>query len=162
MQTLRNKGKAQRNTTMKISALKEVKEFTEYTLHSRPDWREVAENIERGSDDFEVDNVRFIRDSEIDKILAEELENDPYILGCSTAWFIADSTDIDRELIEALQDAEAYEALGNLIIKGCDMVNFANSYAVNADGYGRHFNHYDGGEEELNISGVTYLVFDNH
>ena len=147
---------------MKISALKEVKEFTEYTLHSQPDWREVVENIESGYDDFEVDNVRFIKDSQIDKILAEELENDPYILGSFTAWFIADSTDIDLEVIEALQDAEAYEALGKLIIKSCNMVDFANSYAVNADGYGSHFNHYDGGEEELDVNGVTYLVFDNH
>jgi len=146
---------------MKFSALKEVKEFTEYTLHSQPDWREVVENIEAKWDDFEVDNVRFIKDSEIDRILAEELENDLYCLGCFTAWFIADFTGIDLDVIEALQDAEAYEALGNLIIKSCDLEYFASAYA-SVDGYGHHFNRYDGGEEELNVNGVTYLVFDNH
>jgi len=146
---------------MKISALKEVKEFTEYTLHSQPDWREVAKNIESGYDDFEVDNVRFIKYSEIDKILADELEDDPYILGCFTAWFIADATDLDLDVIEALQEAEAFEALGKLIIKSCNMVDFAQDYA-SADGYGHHFNSYDFSEEELTVNGVTYLVFDNH
>ena len=146
---------------MKFSALKEVKEFTEYTLHSQPDWREVVENIEAKWDDFEVDNVRFIKDSEIDKILADELENDLYCLGCFTSSFIADFTGIDLDVIEALQDAEAYEALGKFIVKSCDLEYFASAYA-SVDGYGHHFNRYDGGEEELNVNGVTYLVFDNH
>jgi len=146
---------------MKFSALKEVKEFTEYTLHSQPDWREVVENIEAKWDDFEVDNVRFIKDSEIDKILADELENDLYCLGCFTSSFIADFTGIDLDVVEALQEAEAFEALGKLIVKSCDLEYFASAYA-SVDGYGHHFNRYDGGEEELNVNGVTYLVFDNH
>ena len=143
---------------MKISDLKTVKEFT---MYSQPDWREVAKNIESGYDDFEVDEVRFIKDSEIDKILAEELENDLYCLGCFTSSFIADVADIDLDVVEALQEAEAYEALGKLIIKSCNMVDFASAYA-SSDGYGAHFNPYDGGEGELTVNGVTYLVFDNH
>ena len=146
---------------MKYSQVKAIKAFTEYTLHSQPDWREVVTELAAGSSDFWIGDVRFIKYSEIDKILAEELENDPYILGCFTAWFIADSTDLDLEVIEALQEAEAYEALGKLIIKSCNMVDFAQDYA-SADGYGHHFNIYDGGEEELTVNGVTYLVFDNH
>ena len=146
---------------MKYSQVKAIKAFTEYTLHSQPDWREVVTELAAGSSDFWSDGVRFIRYSEIDKILAEELESEPYILGCFTAWFIADATDLDLDVIEALQDAEAFEALGKLIIKSCNMVDFAQDYA-SADGYGHHFNSYDFSEEELTVNGVTYLVFDNH
>jgi len=146
---------------MKYSQVKAIKAFTEYTLHSQPDWREVVTELATGSSDFWSDGVRFIRYSEIDKILAEELQSDPYILGSFTAWFIADSTDLDLEVIEALQEAEAFEALGKLIVKSCNMVDFSQDYA-SADGYGHHFNIYDGGEEELTVNGVTYLVFDNH
>jgi len=33
---------------------------------------------------------------------------------------------------------------------------------VSADGYGHHFNGYDGSEEEINLLGTDYIVFDNH
>ena len=146
---------------MKFSDLKTTEEFTEYTLHSQPDWREVAKFIEHGWDDFEVDNVRFIKDSQIDKILAEELENDLYMLGCFNANFLACFISLPEKSIATLQDADQFEVIGELVADGCDMEDFASAYA-SADGYGHHFNQYDGGEEELNVNGVTYLVFDNH
>ena len=114
---------------MKYSQVKAIKAFTEYTLHSQPDWREVVTELATGSSDFWIGDVRFIKYSEIDKILADELQSDLYCLGCFTAWFIADATDLDLDVIEALQDAEAFEALGKLIIKSCNMIDFNNQFA---------------------------------
>lgn len=41
------------------------------------------------------------------------------------------------------------------------MVEFAQAYS-SVDGYGHHFNSYDGNEEEITINGNDYIVFDNH
>ena len=145
---------------MKYSQTKQVKSFCE-SLHSEPDWREVIGNISQGLDDFEVDNVRFINSDSIDSIQQEELSNDLYHLGCFNACFIAEVTGIDQDVIEAMQKVEAYEAVGKLIISMGKLEELQQSYA-SADGYGHHFNRYDGNEEELRIDGKMYHVFDNH
>lgn len=145
---------------MKFSECKAIKSFCA-DLHSEPAWFEVAQNIIDDKDDFEVDNVRFIKSDCIDSILAEELGNDDYLLGCFNAWFIADVTDIDTDVIEAMQKAEAYEAVGKLI-KSLDRLEVLASTYASADGYGHHFNGYDGDEEELRVAGTLYHVFDNH
>jgi len=144
---------------MKFSSVKQVIEFCN-DLDSTPDWRDVIGHIESGDDDFEVGNVRFIKADAIDKIQQEEMENDLYILGCFNAWFIADAIGIDTDVIEAMQKAEAFEAIGKLIISLGKLEEMQASYA-SADGYGHHFNHYDGNEEEIEIEGVSYYVFDN-
>ncbi len=140
---------------MKYSHIKRIRQFCE-SLTSEPDWREVARNIENGEYDFEVDNVRFIKESAIDEIQCEELSSDLYILGCFNAWFLADVLDIDQDVIEAMQKAEAYEALGKLIVSMCKLPELQAAYA-SADGYGHHFNRYDGNQEEI----AGYYVFDN-
>ena len=144
---------------MKYSELKTIKNFCE-SLTSAPDWREVVAEIGAGSADFEVDNVRFINSADIDRVQQEELSNDEYILGCFNAWFIADVPDIDQDVIEAMQKVEAYEAVGKLIISLGKLAELQAAYA-SADGYGHHFNHYDGNEEELSVNGETFHVFDN-
>lgn len=131
------------------------------TLHYEPDFREVMGCLEDGETDFEVNNVRFISDETILEVLAEELSNDEYILGCFSSRFISDQTGVDRDVIDAMQKAEAFEAVGKLILSLCDMEAFAEAY-VSADGYGHHFNHYDGNEEEITYNGTLYHVFDNH
>lgn len=131
------------------------------TLHSEPDFREVIGCIEDGETDFEVDDVRFISDETILEVLAEELSSDEYMLGCFASWFIADQTGVDSDVIDAMQKAEAFEAVGKLILSLCDMEAFAEAYA-SADGYGHHFNRYDGSEEEITYNGTLYHVFDNH
>lgn len=144
---------------MKYSQIKAIKSFCE-SLCSTPDYKEVLQNILDGSEDFEVDNVRFINSDSIDQILAEELSNDDYILGCFNAGFIADCIGIDADVIEAMQKAEAFEAIGKLI-KSLDKVEtMAKAYA-SADGYGHHFNSYDFGEEELRVNAELFHVFDN-
>jgi len=105
-------------------------------------------------DDIEGGEVRVIKMSEIDQILADELENDSYILGCFNADFISAQTDFDIELVQACQTGEAYEALGNAIVKACNMIEFGQAYS-NADGYGHHFAGYDHEEHEAN----EYYIF---
>ena len=145
---------------MKYSELKKIKFFCD-DLHYDPDWREVLESALSGDDSFEVDNVRFIAEDSIDAIQCDELESDLYTLGCFNAWFLADVTGLDSEVIEAMKSAEAFEALGNLVISMGKLSDLQQAYA-SADGYGHHFNRYDGGEEEIMINGRLFLVFDNH
>lgn len=145
---------------MKYSEVKKVKDFCDGLLSS-PCYREVVSNISYGVDDFEVNNVRFIKDDEILKVMSEDLESDPYVLGCFLAWFIVEQTGFPLALVEACQKGDAYEALGEAIINSVDMESFAEAYA-RADGYGHHFNRYDGNEEELFIGDIMYHVFDNH
>jgi hypothetical protein len=142
---------------MKYSQVKQIKTFCN-DLFSTPDYREVIEHI--GEDDFTVDNVRFILSTAIDDIQQDELSNDEYILGCFNAWFIADVLDIDLDVIEAMQKAEAFEAIGKLIIRMGKLPELQESYA-RADGYGHHFNGYDFEQEEITVDGLTYFVFDN-
>lgn len=144
---------------MKFSEIKTVRKFCE-SLTSSPDWREVIESIESGEDDFEVDGVRFISDSTIDQIQQDELSSDEYILGCFNASFLAGILNIDQDVIDAMQKAEAYEAVGKLIISLGKLEELQAEYA-SADGYGHHFNSYDFGEEELMIGESFYHVFDN-
>lgn len=145
---------------MKYSEAKQIRTFCS-GLFSDPDWREVVENIEAQEDDFEVDGVRFIADSAIDAILQDELEGDEYILGCFNAWFIADVLEIDCDVIEAMQKAEAFEAVGKLIISMGKLPELQAAYSA-ADGYGHHFNRYNSSEEEISVNGTLYHVFDNH
>lgn len=145
---------------MKLSTIRTIKQFC-HGLHSEPCWREVLENILDGETNFEVDNVRFITDDTILRVLADELVSDDYLLGCFSALFIAGQTDWPIALIEAAQKGGEYEALGQAVAENCDMEAFAEAYA-SVDGYGHHFNHYDSSEEELNVNGVLFHVFDNH
>lgn len=144
---------------MKYSQIKSIREFCE-SLSSSPDWKEVTRNIIDDNQDFEVDNVRFINSESIDEIQCDELASDEYCLGCFNDWFIADILDIPLDAIQAIQKAEAYEALGKMIISMGKLEELQQEYA-RVDGYGHHFNHYDGNEEELRIDGQIYHVFDN-
>lgn len=144
---------------MKFSQIKAIRAFT-LSLVSEPCFREVVEQASINTNDFEVNNVRFIAAHAIDEIQAEELTNDLYCLGCFNASFIAPMLNLDQEWIELIQEAEGFEKLGKYIQNNCDMVEFAMEYS-SADGYGHHFNRYDHSQEEITIDGVDYLVFDN-
>jgi len=109
--------------------------------------KEIIEEILNEEVDFELFNYRFIHKDEIDEILVDELESDPYILGCFTPGFIADNTSLSCEIIEALQEAGKFEEIGQYIIDNEDLNSFAEAF-VCADSYGHHFSHYDGYEHE--------------
>ena len=145
---------------MKYSDIKQVKQFCD-ALFSTPDWREVVRSIDNGETDFEVGGVRFINSNSIDSIQQDELAGDEYVLGCFNAWFLADVLGIDQGVIESMQKAEAYTAIGKLIISGGKLEDLQQAYA-SVDGYGHHFNRYDFSEDELSINGGTFHVFDNH
>jgi hypothetical protein len=147
---------------MKYSTIKTVKSFCE-VLHSEPCYREVVENLAAGYDDFEVNNVRFIKDDSILSIMADEIFSDEYILGCFNASFIAENSSLNYELVKACQESDAFQAIGKALndtMSDSEKESFCEGYA-SADGYGHHFNHYDGNGEELRINGVLYHVFDN-
>lgn len=143
-----------------FSQIKTIKSFCENELFSAPCYREVLEEILDGSNDFEIDNVRFIKESEIVSILAEELGSDESILGYFNADFLSRHVNAPEELIKCAQQGEQFEMLGEWVGKTADMEALAEDYA-SCDGYGHHFNSYDGSEEELIIGDLTYLVFDN-
>ena len=111
------------------------------------DTMEVLRNMENLDSDFEVGNYRFIHTDDIDEVQRDELSSDEYMLGCFNASFLASVLDIDQDVIEAMQKAEAYEAVGKLVLSMDKLEELQQDY-VKWDGYGHHFNHYDGNEIE--------------
>lgn len=110
------------------------------------DWREAVESMLEDEKDIHVGNYRLIHEDAILDVLAEELESDPYVLGCFLSTFLSDVTGWPVELIKAAQKGEAFEALGEAIISSGFIRKLAEK-TVAWDGYGHHFSHYDGSEE---------------
>ena len=127
---------------MKFSEIKEVRELVGHN------WRDVVESISMEEDDFEVDLHRFIRMDKIDEIQQNELSWEPYLLGCFTDWFLAGILNLDVDIIKELQKAEAYEALGKMVLSMDKLEELQEQY-VSCDGYGHHFAHYDHNEHEI-------------
>jgi hypothetical protein len=147
---------------MKYSQIKALKSFCE-DQHSMPDWKDVLSNLQNNEDDFTVDNVRFIADDNILSIMADDIFSDNYCLGCFNASFIASNSNLNFELVEACQQAEAFEAIGKALNDTLDQdgkESFCEAYA-SADSYGHHFNGYDFSESEYRFNGKLYHVFDN-
>ena len=138
---------------MKLAQLRDVKNLSnELDI----DFRELTEQITDENNDFEIDNYRFIKVSEIDAIQQDELKSDLYSLGCFNADFIEDNTNLSLKVIQALQKAEAFEELGELIV---DDIETIQSEYVRMDGYGHHFGRYDGNEHETVLNDVEYYYF---
>lgn len=116
---------------------------------------EVLSFINDESPDFEVNDHRFIRVDAIDHIQVEELGCDEYVLGCFNASFLAEILEIDVCVIEAMQNSEAFDAVGKLVISLNKLDAVQEGYK-SADGYGHHFAHYDHNEHEI---GADYLAF---
>lgn len=144
---------------MKYTDCKKIKQLCD-SLFSAPNWREVVSHISTSDYDFEVDGVRFINSADIDRIQQDELSSDLYILGCFNPSFLSGIIGVSVSALEKMQKAEAFEGIGELIISGGYLPEVQAEYAL-YDGYGHHFNRYDGGEEELRADGETYHVFDN-
>lgn len=142
---------------MEVTQYSEVKSLFNELLDlgfDSHDVKDIIKDISEGYQDFELANHRFISQEVIDITLEEELSSDLYLLGCFNASFVADITGLPIEMIEACQEANAYEAIGKGILAMESLAALAKGYQE-ADGYGHHFAHYDG--ECLEISG--YYVF---
>jgi len=139
----------------------QIKEFCAM-LFSGPDADEVIAHIEADDNDFEVDGVRFIEDAAIDRIQQDELASDEYVLGCFADWLIADITGIDVDAVKDIQKSGQHDELGNIILTMPGALERLQAEYVRYDGYGAHFNHYNGEEDELRVNGNLYHVFDNH
>jgi len=111
-----------------------------------------------GQDDYSHnDDWRVIHQDSIDAIQSEELGNDDYLLGCFNASFLASVLDIDVDVIQSMQEAEAYEAIGKLI-NSMDKIEELQTRYSTMDGYGHHFAHYDHETHEI---GDYYLFRTN-
>lgn len=139
--------------TLSFSQLKNIYSFC--SDNGIDDVREVVENIVNEESDFEVNDYRFIDESEIDEIQQDELKSDLYVLGCFTDWFISDHTSLSIKAVKALQKAEAYEAIGEMMAENIEEVQ--SDYA-SEDGYGHHFSSYDGNTLEDLLS-LGYYAF---
>ena len=138
---------------MKLAQLRDVKNLSnELDI----DFRELTEQITDENNDFEMEDYRFIKVSEIDTIQQDELKSDLYILGCFVDRFIADNTNLSLKVVQALQKAEAFEELGELML---DDIETLQSEYVSMDGYGHHFGRYDGNEYEITLNDVEYYYF---
>lgn len=103
---------------------------------------------DNGDSGSECDCWRFIHESVIDEIMADELENDPELLGMFNADFLARVTGWPEALISAAQKGEQWDAIGEGVVDGGYVPALARAYAY-ADGYGHHFAHYDFETHEL-------------
>ena len=131
---------------MKYSQIKQIK--ADCSDIGVDDWKQVIIEMDNGTNDFTVDNYQFIHKEDIDRIFEDSLSSDAYMLGCFTSWFIADNSSLSFDIVEALQEAGKYEAIGQHIIDNDDLTTFAEA-AISADGYGHFFGHYDGNEYEI-------------
>lgn len=102
--------------------------------------------MSEGLDDVTLDlggsEWRFIREDHIDQIMQEELAADTYVLGCFHADFLARILYIDIGVLESMQKAEAFDAVGKLILSMGKLEQLQSAYK-DLDGYGHHFAHYD-------------------
>lgn len=133
----------------------------DYSLKELIDTLADVSGMVEQQDDFMLDlpsgEVRVIRQSAIDKVQQEELESSTYLLGCFNACFIADILEIDTDVIQTMQQAEVFEAIGKLIISTGKLEKLQAEYA-SQDGYGHHFASYDHEEHE---SGDFYIFRTN-
>ena len=144
---------------MKTSSLNftELKNIVSIANNYGVDKKELLENIENENNDFEVDNYRFILESDAEEIAKNMYECDAYMLGCFNDWFIADNCNINCRAVQALQKAEAFTELGEMMLdNGID--ELISEYC-RLDGYGHVFGSYDGNNDEVTINGDLYIVF---
>ena len=112
--------------------------------------------------DHSTRNWRIIDSNHIDNILAEEIADDTYMLGCFQAWVIADATGWPISLVEAAQKAELFSEIGEGMTE--EQINEVAEIYAQHDGYGHHFATQDGDEHEIYVtesgkSKLRYYLF---
>lgn len=130
---------------MTFTVSENIRSQVEESLGSADDLDQVINTLE-GEGDGQTEHARFIHEDVIDNVMQEELKGDPYVLGCFNAAFVSRVTGWPVALIEAAQQGEAYGPLGETLINENYVESLAKEYAL-ADGYGHHFNSWDGSED---------------
>jgi hypothetical protein len=126
--------------------------------------REIASEIivEGGNDctlSIDGEEWRVIDSEDIDQIMRDELEGDTYVLGCASSWFLADVLGMSTAAVEAIQNAECFGALGEMVLSMGKLGDYQQGI-VRHYGYGPHFAHYDGAEHDIpEIDGRRYIAF---
>lgn len=139
----------------------EVKGLMKDYSMDRTDLELFIDELLFNEDDFTIGKYRFISESAIDKIMQDELGSDEYVLGCFNSWFLASVLGIDEDVITEMQKCEAFTAIGKLVLSMDKLGELQEAYA-SADGYGHHFNSWDGSEDYLEFkdpSLYNYHVF---
>lgn len=142
---------------MKNLSFTELKNIVSIANNYGIDKKELLENIENENEDFEVDNYRFILESEAESIALDMYKYDEYMLGCFNDRFISDNCDIKLNVVQALQKAEAFSELGELMLDN-GIEELISEYC-RLDGYGHVFGSYDGNNDEVTINDNLYIVF---
>ena len=92
----------------------------------------------------------------------EEVKNmyigDAYMLGNFNASFLYNYVPVDMEIVEMLQQKEAFEALGQMVINTDTFDAMMEDY-ISADGYGHALNSYDGNNEEYSTKEDDLIIF---
>ena len=122
------------------------------------DFDEFMDNYDNENPDFEIGKYRFIHEDKIDDIQVQEMESDPYVLGCFMDWAIADASGLSYDIVQALQESDKFELIGQHLIDN-DCVEELQQIYVKGDGYGHHFAHYDSETLEDILSETGYYVF---
>jgi len=112
------------------------------------DYKALESMRDSGDSGHHCGRWRFIHESVIDGIMADELEGNPELLGMFKADFLACVTDWPEALIAAAQKGEQWDTIGEGVVDGGYVPALARAYA-DADGYGHHFAHYDFETHEL-------------
>ena len=136
--------------------IKQIREIRSVIDALDIDWREFIREA-RECDDFELDGYRFIREAAIDDIVVGQYEDDAYILGCFNDWFIADNSSLSLDIVQALQSAEKFEAIGQHLIDSGEARDMILE-ACRIDGYGHMLDSYDGdtNEDLLELAGFYF------
>ena len=107
--------------------------------------------------DFMNDDYRMIHEEVLHDVMRDELKWEPYLLGSFNTHFLAnlETLDLDYDFIKQLQEKEAFEAIGELIIRTPGALEELVEDFISEDGPGPYFAPYDGNFHEVG----DYFVF---
>lgn len=129
--------------------------------YCQDDIDDIMESIINGEDDFKAGDYRYIKQSEIDKIMIQEFRDNSELLGYFEPYFISDALpgNIDPDIIEKLQKAGEHY-FGEFLAEIPDYIENITKLYVQTDGYGHHFSTYDFSQNEITMpNGVDYYIF---
>lgn len=115
--------------------------------------------VEPYDEDNHSNDYLVLTDDEADEKAKEDILESLWAFNAS---FIAYHTDLDEEVIQAIQDNGKCESnngtIHNLIKKLGDLDDFVSD-AISEDGRGHFMSSYDGNENEETVNGTTFYIY---